>query len=51
MCVCSGGAEERGSQLQMSVPCVFHAQKPPVAVAGGPHSLCVPLSAGILMNV
>ena len=51
MSVFAGGAEERGPRLQMSVSCLFHAQKPPDHAAGGSHCLCVPLPAGELMNL
>lgn len=44
--VCSGGAEERGPRLQVSVPGLFHAQEPPITAGAGPHHLHVPLPAG-----
>lgn len=46
VCVCAGGAEERDTRLQVSVPRVFYAQSPPADAAGGSHCLHVPLPAG-----
>lgn len=44
--VCSGGAEERVPRLQVSVPCLFHAQEPPNVAGRRPRVFYVPLPAG-----